>query len=167
MIDKPQEIVIDESNFDQYFRDCRNSKPEKGDIIAKYSAIAELVAGPMKRELIHMLKNCDLAVAATKVMKKVGLATEKDSVRVCREICEDLVDGLSEDEIENKIYTYEIEIFYYTKKEFFPVDDPHWSSIGILNLENYLSQDPSGARIDSKIVFPAGFESQSLSGSTE
>jgi hypothetical protein len=166
MNETKQDVIIDESNFDQYFRDCRNSKPERGDIIAKYSAIAELIAGPMKRDLIHMLKNFDRAVAATKVMKKVALATERDSVRICKEICQDLASGMSEEEINQKIYSYEIEIFYYTKKEYFPIDDPHWSSIGILNLDQHLSQDTSAGRIESKIHFPPAFEEKPLSEAT-
>lgn len=154
MMNKNEEIIIDEENFNQYFRDCRNSKPEKGDIIAKYSAIAELVSGPLKQDLIGMLKNFDRAVAATKIMKKLAFSTEKDSVRVCREICQDLLSGLTEDEVDSKVYSYEMEMFFYTKKEFFPHDNPHWSTIGILNLDEYLDREGNNIKIDSKIKFP-------------
>lgn len=157
-----KETVIDESNFSEYFRDCRNSKPEQDDIIAKYSAIAEFVEGTMKRDLIHMLKNFDMAVAATKIMKKLAFATEKDSVRVCREICEDLSNGLSESEIEKKSYSYEMEMFFYTKKEFIPWDDPHWTSIGILNLGEYLDSEGNSVKINSKVVFPEEQKSEEL-----
>ena len=38
-----QELIIDENNFDQYFRDISKNVPEKGDVLAKYTAIAEFV----------------------------------------------------------------------------------------------------------------------------
>lgn len=153
-----QDLIIDETNFHTFFRDCRNANPEKGDILAKYSAIAEFVAGPLKADIIHMLKNFDRAIAATKIVKKVCFATEKDSVRICREICEDLAAGLSEQQVEDKIYSYEMEMFYYTKKEYFPIDDPHWSSIGLLNLEEFLNRDQEHGRIESKIIFPESYQ---------
>jgi len=157
-----EEIVIDENNFSEYFRDCRNSKPEKGDIIAKYSAIAELVSGSMKQDVVNLLKNFDGAVAATKILKKLAFASERDSVRICREICEDLAGGLTEEEVDKKSYSYEMEMFFYTKKEFVPWDNPHWSSIGILNLDDYLNNEGQGLKIDSKIMFSESEEKHNL-----
>ena len=66
-------------------------------------------------------------------MRKLGCATEKDSIRICKDICNDMISELSIQEIENKSYKFTIEIFYYTEKEYVPKDDPHWSLISIIN----------------------------------
>ena len=47
--------IINEENFNQYFKDVRQNKPEKDDIIAKYSAMAEFVDGGEKRQIISLL----------------------------------------------------------------------------------------------------------------
>lgn len=132
------ELVIDETNFSQYFRDCRISRPQRGDVMAKYTAIAELVGGRMKTDLIDLLVNKDKAFAATQVMRKLGCASQKDAIRVCREIAEDLAKGLTPEQVEQKTYEYEMEAFYYTKKEYVPLSDSHWCIIGIENLDSFL-----------------------------
>jgi predicted amidohydrolase len=67
-------------------------------------------------------------------MRKLGGATEKDSYRVLIEICEDLMNGMSYDEVMNKPYRYQCEMFYYTNLENVPENDPHWSVIKIAKL---------------------------------
>ena len=52
--------------------------------------------------------------------------------------------------------------FFYTKKEFVPWDNPHWSSIGILNLDDYLNNEGQGLKIDSKIMFSESEEKHNL-----
>lgn len=147
-----QELVIDESNFAQYFKDCRNSRPEKGDIMAKFTAIAEFVDGRMKKDIIELLSNKDNKVnAAIQVMRKLGCATEKDAIRICKEICQDLSSGMKIEEVEAKAYKYQMETFYYTKKEFVPIDDPHWSLIGLLNLDEFLDRSGNKLRMESKL----------------
>lgn len=146
------ELVIDEKNFAEYFRDCRISRPERGDVIARYSAVAEFIDGQMKRDIIDLLHNRDKAFAATQVMRKLGCATQADSVRVCKEICQDLAAGMSLKEVEQKVYQYNIEVFYYTKKEYIPIDDPHWTVIGINNLDEFLDQANQRLKIRSKII---------------
>lgn len=152
MSEKNEELIIDESNFSQYFKDCRISKPERGDIIARYSARAEFIDGQMKRDIIDLVHNKDKAFAATQVMRKLGCATQMDSVRVCKEICQDLATGMSLKEVEDKIYKYDIELFYYTKKEYIPIDDLHWTPIGIANLDEFLDKAGTRLSIKSKIV---------------
>lgn len=147
-----EELVIDESNFSQYFRDCRISRPERGDVIARYSANAEFIDGQMKRDIIDLLHNRDKAMAATQVMRKLGCATQGDSLRVCKEICRDLASGMTLKEVEQKVYSYNIEVFYYTKKEFVPIDDDHWSLIGINNLDEFLDQANQRLKIKSRII---------------
>ena len=100
------EIVIDEANFSQYFRDCRMNRPERGDIMAKYTAIAEFIDGRMKKDVIDLLMNHEKAYAATQVLRKLGCATEFDSIRICKEIAEDLASGFTPEEVENKVYEH-------------------------------------------------------------
>jgi hypothetical protein len=147
-----QELVIDENNFTQYFRDCRNCRPEKGDIMARFTAIAEFVDGRMKKDIIDLLYNKDNKVnAAIQVMRKLGCATEKDAIRICKDICQDLFSGMKPEEVESKVYKYQMESFYYTKKEFVPLDDPHWSLIGIANLDEFLDKSGNKLRMESKL----------------
>ncbi len=150
-----EELHIDESNFNDYFRDCRISKPERGDVMACYTAVAEFVDGHMKRDIIDLLANKEKAVAATNVMRKLGCATQRDAYRVCREIAEDLDSGLTADEVEKKSYRYQFEMFFYTKKEYVPIDDPHWSIINIANLDSFLDNQKRKVTISSKIIDPA------------
>jgi hypothetical protein len=147
-----EELIINESNFSEYFRDCRISRPERGDVIARYLAMAEFIDGRMKKDVIDLLANKNKAFAATQVMRKLGCATQTDAVRVCKEICKDLVSGMSFEEVEQKVYTYDIELFYYTKKEYIPFDNPHWDTIGIVNLDEFLDKAGNKFKISSKIV---------------
>ena len=148
------ELVIDENNFNQYFRDCRTSRPQRGDFMARYSAIAEFIDGRMKQDIIDLLMNNEKAYAATQVMKKLGCATEFDSIRICKEVAEDLSSGMTPEEVEKKVYEYNLESFYYTKKEYVPVDDPHWTIISIANLDTFLDKENRIVSFKTKIVEP-------------
>lgn len=143
------ELVIDETNFSEYFRDVRiHKRPERGEVMARYSATAEFVNGHMKRDIIDLLHNRNKVEAAIQVMRKLGSATEKDAIRICKEICRDLATGMSLKEVEDKTYRYQLELFYYTKKEHIPLDDPHWSVISLKNLDEFL--DMAGQRVRMK-----------------
>lgn len=142
------ELVINESNFEEYFKDCRKHKPQKGDIMARYTACAEFIDGRMKCDIIDLLHNYDKANAAVQVMRKLGCATEQDSIRICKEVCQDLLSGMTLKEVEQKVYKYVLEVFYYTKKEYVPLGDPHWSIISINNLDEFLDQ--AGQRVSLK-----------------
>jgi len=143
--------IIDENNFEQYFFDVRKHNPKKGQIMARYAAVAEFVDGMMKQNIIDLLKK-DKAIAATQVLRKLGCATEKDSVRVCKEICEDMMSGMSDEEIEQKIYKYTVEVFYYTEQENVPLDDPHWSVISIRNLDEFLDAQNNVLTMKTSVV---------------
>lgn len=147
-----KELVIDESNFTQYFRDCRNSRPEREDVIACWTGKAEFVDGLMKRDIIDLLLNKDKALAAIQVMRKLGGATEKDAIRVCREIANDLFNGMLPNDVEFKTYEYNIQLFYYAKKQYIPLDDPHWTIIGIENLDEFLDAANQRLKMTSRIV---------------
>lgn len=143
-------VEITQENFEQFFFDIRKNKPKKGQVMACYRAVAEFVDGRMKKDVIHLLQKMNNGgESAAKLMRKLACATEGDSYRVPRELAEDLLSGMTVEEVENKSYKFVIEVFYYTQREFVPEDDPHWSLIEILN-QNQL--DENGICIKSKIV---------------
>jgi hypothetical protein len=145
------ELVIDETNFDKHFFDVRRHAPKRGQVIARFTAVADLVDGRLKRDLIDLLKNTEKALPATNVMRKLGCCTEADSYRVCIEMTKDLLSGMSDDEVAEKVYEYHLESFYYTDPSNVPTDDPHWSTITMLNLNEFVDQ--AGTKLQSKWKF--------------
>jgi len=143
-----EEVVIDEKNFDSYFFDVRMHKPQRGQVMARYCATAEFVEGRLKKDIIDLLWRCDKAEAATRVMRKLGCAQERESIRVVKEIAKDLASGMPPEEVEKKVYKYGVEMFFYTRQEYIPVDDPHWSVIGLKNLDSFL--DAAGKKVTMK-----------------
>jgi hypothetical protein len=129
----PRDLVIDETNFDQYFHDARTHKPEPGQVMAKYSAVAYLEDGNLKRDLIALLQKQGKAEAATRVMQVLGGATHKDAVRVPMEMANDLLSGMSENAVAQKPYRYVFEHIYWAERGVVPDNDPHWYKIPILN----------------------------------
>jgi hypothetical protein len=127
-------VVIDHTNFKDYFRDARHSRPQKGDILAKFTAVAILGDGPQKRDLIKVLKS-GKAEAAAAVMHKIHCARQPDNYRVCREMCEDLLSGMTDTAVEKKEYEFVLEAVYYTKREYVPRGDPHWETIDIVKYD--------------------------------
>lgn len=137
-----KEIEIDESNFSTFFKDCRNNKPEKGDVIAQYSSMAEFVEDNEKKQIIDLLTSTENKMEATaQVMRKLLFASEIDSYKVPRQMAEDLLSGMTEEEVNKKPYKYKLEMFFYSKPEHIPKDDPHWSSISILNLDQFIEKE--------------------------
>jgi hypothetical protein len=132
---KEQEVVIDKSNFKNYFFDVRQHRPQPGQIMAKFSAVAVFGDGPEKRDLIKVLK-MGKAEAAAMVMRKIHCAREPDCYRICREMCEDLISGMSVDEVAKKEYEFVLEAFYYTKREYVPKNDPHWETIEVVRYDS-------------------------------
>lgn len=128
------ELVIDESNFDDYFFDATKHRPQPGQVLAKFTAVATFGSGPHKRDVIHLLK-VDKAKQAAAVMEKIHHAKVPDSYRVCRQICEDLLNGMSVDEVENKEYEYVFEMVYWTSRQFVPKNDPHWETLKIVDYD--------------------------------
>lgn len=143
-------MIIDESNFNEYFFDTRTHKPQKGQVMAKYTAIAEFGAGAEKRQMIDLLQKPDKAFAATQVMRKLLCASELDAIRVPKEMAVDLL-TMTPQQVEEKLYKYVFEMFFYVKPEYIP-DDPHWSSISLLNLDRFLEQN--GIEIKMRLVEP-------------
>lgn len=146
-----QEIEINEENFSSYFKDVRNSVPGKGEIIAQYSAAAEFIEGNEKRQIISLLTATENKMEATaQVMRKLLHASELDAYRIPRMMAEDILSGMSVDEVAQKPYKYTLEMFFYTKPENVPKSDPHWSTISVLNLDEFL--DKKDGKIESKIL---------------
>ena len=127
-------MIIDHTNFAEYFFDVRRSKPQPGQIMAKFVAIATFSKGQEKRDIIQVLK-MGKPLQAAMVMRKIHCCREPDCYRICREICEDLVAGMSETDVEAKEHEFVLEAFYYTKKEYVPVDDHHWQTLEILEFD--------------------------------
>jgi hypothetical protein len=151
----PDDLIINESNFNEYFFDVRRSKPQKGQVIACYTAIAEFVGGPEKQQIIDLLKGTKKAEAISQVMRKLLGASELDAYRVPRMMAEDLADGLTEQQVLDKIYKFKFETYYYTWPECVPQNDPHWSIISILNtgmLTKERVSEQDGLTIKAKLV---------------
>lgn len=145
MTQEVEELVIDESNFSEYFREVSKSKPQKDDIIATYRAKAKFVEGDIKKNVINLLQIDGNVNSAVKVMQKLAGATYTESIKVLKEISQDYLNGMSFEEIEKKEYDYIVEFFYYCKKEHVPKDDPHWSTIHIHNVKDF-------SKIEEKIA---------------
>ena len=136
-----EELIIDESNFNDYFFDVRTSNPKKGHIIACYTAKAELNSGEDKKRLIDVLLTPGAGVAASQFMKKVFLAIELDSILVPIEMLNDLKSGKSIEFIQDKPYSYTFQMLFYTKLEYVPkLYDFHWTTMEIIN-SNILSEN--------------------------
>ena len=118
-------------NLPPEFRFVRDSKPEPGDIIARFSSGAYLEAGPLKRAVITLLKQEGGAAAAAALMTRSGHAMKDWAVRLPTEVARDLAAGMPEDEVERKGHYYVTEMFFYTKAENVPDDDPQWQKIPI------------------------------------
>lgn len=125
-------VVIDHHNFKDYFFDVRRHGPQPGQILAKFAAVAVFGDGPEKKDLIKVLQK-GKAQAAAMVMRKIHCAAEPDCYRVCREMCEDLMSGMTEDQVSKKEYEFLLEAYYYTKREYVPRNDPHWETIELMD----------------------------------
>ncbi len=140
--EEEDDLVIDEKNFDQYFFDVRRHEPKDGQVLARFTAVADLVEGDMKRDLIYLLREVKGGgESAQRVMRKLGGATEKDSYRVLKEMGLDLLSGMSKEEVMAKPYTYQCEFFYYADPMHVPVNDPHWSVIRIVKAKKEASEE--------------------------
>lgn len=128
------DLIIDENNFNQYFFDVRTNKPQPGQVLACYEAQAEFVDGNLKRDLLHLLLYKNKAEPACRVFQKVACATWDDSVRICREITEDLISGMSSEEVLQKPYSFKLQQFFYTEKQYIPDNDPHWWSTSLIDI---------------------------------
>jgi len=130
-----KDLVIDESNFDQYFFDARRNKPKPGQVLACYEANAEFVDGNLKRDTIHLLMTSNKGgEASVRLVQKLGGGTPTSSMTVVKEMMQDLLSGMSSDEVAEKPYSFQCQFFYYTWRECMPKGDPHWWSTALVDV---------------------------------
>ena len=103
--------------------------------MAKFTSYALFGSGEQKRDIIKLLK-MDKAYQASQVMQRIHRAKAPDCYRVLREMCEDLLGGMSDEEVENKDYEFVLEAVFYTKKEYVPKKDPHWETLHVLQYDS-------------------------------
>lgn len=127
-------VVIDHTNFKDYFFDVRQHKPQPGQIMAKFTAVAEFVGSDAKKDIMYLM-TLNKAHQASMVMRKIHGAKEPDCYRVCREIAEDILAGKTEKEIIEKPYEFVVEFFFYTKREYVPKNDPHWETLSLMTYD--------------------------------
>jgi hypothetical protein len=128
------EIIIDETNFHEYFRDTSTNRPEAGDVMVFYKSFAELQTGDLKSQMIDSLYEDKIgAQKAIQIFVKLGKASHQEALKVVKEMCADLHGGMTKDQVLEKPYKFYLQLSFYTKKEYVPVDNPHWELIPIKN----------------------------------
>lgn len=128
------DLVIDESNFGQYFFDVKTHRPKPGQVLACYETAGELIDGQLKWDMIDLLVNTESAgESAPRMLQRVAGAKEEDAMRVVREMADDLLNGLSPAEVAAKPYKFDMQFFYYTEKKYIPDGDPHWWSAALID----------------------------------
>lgn len=142
------DVAITDENFNEYFRDARQHQPERGEILACFSAVAYFTDGNEKRQIIDLLTHTDKIIPCTQVMRKLLFTSEIDSYRVPLEMAKDLLGGMSREKCSQKEYKYTVEMHFYAKAENVPKDDPHWQIISILNLDDFLARKNAMAEGD-------------------
>lgn len=126
------EVLVTNENFADYFFDVRINKPKPGQVLAKFKAVAEFVSGQGKKDIIYLLK-IGKVQQAFMVMRKIHGAREEDCYKLLTDICEDLLE-MPDEEVENMVYEFVIELFFYTQKEYVP-KSPNWETIQILEYD--------------------------------
>ena len=125
-----EKVEITPENFSKYFKDAATSRPEPGECLAIFRAVAEFVDGNLKEDVVEKLTNnkfgCQTAIQL--LIKHAGM-DYKEALRVVKEVNKDLLD-LSKEEVISKAYRFTFENKYFTKKELVP-DSPNWQTIGL------------------------------------
>lgn len=136
-MNEEKDIVIDESNFNEYFFDVKKHGPQKGQIMARYIAKAELMRGQYKECIIDLLMTNPMgAEMSVQIAKNSFAAQEMEAINLCKAITADLVNGKSKDEVLDTPYKYTLEKFFWTKEEYVPKNDPHWQVIKVYICNN-------------------------------
>lgn len=129
------DIIIDETNFNEYFYSIKDNKPKKGQVLARYTAMADLVDGDVKDFIVNNLLNYDKGGnTVTQVMKYHCHATDEYASSVPLLMAQDLK-TMSVEEVKQKPYRFQLEYFYWTEPENIPKDDVHWECITITKAE--------------------------------
>lgn len=128
------DLVIDDTNFSEYFRDASKNAPKPGEVLAIYQAVAELGYGDLKIQLVNTLLSEKIgAQKAIQILIKTGHTSYREAVRVIKSICADLLSGMQKDFVLKKSYKYVLEMQFYTKPEYVPTENQHWQVVGLKN----------------------------------
>jgi hypothetical protein len=113
-------LIIDESNFDKYFRNTRNSKKQKNDIIVMFSSSAVFSKGKLKEEIIDLLfYNFNGISKCLGKLFKFAYAPHPEGIKLCKNIIKDYMDGMTKESIIIKEYPFILQMFFYTKDNMF------------------------------------------------
>jgi hypothetical protein len=125
-------MMIDD--FEEYFHDVRKCRPQEGEVLAKFTAMADLVDDWPKRNMIALLvgKKCG-SESVKKVMRNMIGAVEIDSIRVPLQMAIDLANGFTKEDVYAKPYHFQMEQYWWAKREHVPTDDPHWTVIPMVS----------------------------------
>jgi len=123
---------MEETDFNKHFFNVRDHEPEKGQVIARFRAICQLLPGDEKRFLVKTLQRPDSSHSVVNIMSKLFYADHESSFQIPQQMAKDLLDGMSEEEVINKEQEYTAEFYYYVKPQYVPQDDSHWEIINIL-----------------------------------
>ena len=150
-------LVIDASNFDQWFHDARKNRPQRDQVLACYETGAEFVDGNLKRDVVHLLMTTDNAgETGPRLLQKLASTTSESSLAIIKEMAKDLLSGMGSEEVALKPYPMHCRFFYYTWRECIPENDPHWWSTSLIDVYK-----PTDEEI-SAIMEPANLEDDLL-----
>ncbi len=122
-----EELVIDETNFSDYFREITKSMPAHGDALVCFRALAHFCDGPLKQEVINLLRyEFGSVQKCVGRLIRFGGATREQAVKLLLDISKDLMDGMNVNDVLKKEYPFVFEKMYYAKPEHVPVDDKRW-----------------------------------------
>lgn len=141
------ELVIDESNFNEYFFDAKKYSPKQGQVLACYETMAELVDSDLKKNIVQILQSSEQgATSVVSILQKHANAPYDDALKLTKEILLDL-QKMSVEQVLAKPYEFRCQIFYYTEKQYIPCNDRHWWSTSLIEVkmpENFeLTEDLS------------------------
>ena len=130
--------MITEDNFTEFFHKAgSNYKPLKGQVLARFCCMADLVDGEIKKSIIdYVAKNSEKHFEmAGRILTRIINCSEKDSERVLNEIKSDL-SKIDIDKVYEKPYRFMLEQLYWTKMEHIPVS-PNWSLVDVVYGTDY------------------------------
>lgn len=165
--DKPK--PMDKEWFEKNFFDIRRNKPQKGQCLAQFRAVADFVDGWVKQNVIDLLRNHKAgAESAMKVMRNMCCCTEVDSIKIPLEMSKDLIGGMTPEQVAEKDYRMVVEYHYWTAPENVPMDDPHWTIISVINtdeLDKFMKVTYTTEPVEGESVFeePTGGFAPSVS----
>ncbi len=121
------DFIIDENNFDKYFRNTRNSKKQKNDVIVMFSSSAVFAKGKLKEEIVDLLSmEFNSINKCLGKLFKFAYAPHAQSIKVCKNIIQDYISGMNREDIINKEYPFVLQMFFYTKEKYIPNNDKRW-----------------------------------------